>query len=85
MLLFQTSQFLTSSKQRNTYTGWQERETDHRNSLNEDKDINSLSSEKCTGSLKGKATNAYYLIVSEIGTLSPVKASFRNTSNCGIP
>jgi hypothetical protein len=48
MLLFQTSVFLTSSKQGNTQTGWQGRETDHKNSLNEDKEIHSLSSEKCT-------------------------------------
>jgi hypothetical protein len=49
----QVSLFLTSSKHGNVCTGWQEHETDHRNSLNEDKEINSLSSKKCTGSHRG--------------------------------
>jgi hypothetical protein len=40
MLLFQHSVFLTSSKHRNAHSGWQECETDHRNSLNVDKEIN---------------------------------------------
>jgi hypothetical protein len=40
MLLFQASLFLTSSKDRYTHSGWQECESDHRNSLNVDKQIN---------------------------------------------
>ena len=34
MLLFQASLFVTSSKDRNAHGGWQERESDYRNSLN---------------------------------------------------
>jgi hypothetical protein len=49
-MLFQASLFLNSSNHKNTHTGMQEPETDHRNSLNVDKEINSLSSEIYMGS-----------------------------------
>jgi hypothetical protein len=52
-VVIQASLFLTSSKQGKANTDWQECENDHRNSLNVDKEINSLSSEKCTGSHRG--------------------------------
>jgi hypothetical protein len=48
-VVIQASLFLTISKQGNAHTGWKERGTDHSNSLNVDKEINSLSYEKCTG------------------------------------
>jgi hypothetical protein len=40
MLLLQASWFLIPSKHRNAQSGCQERETDHRNSLNVGKEIN---------------------------------------------
>jgi hypothetical protein len=54
MLLFQASLLLTSSKQTNAHTRWQEHETDHRNSLTLDKQIHSLSSKKYTGHTGGR-------------------------------
>jgi hypothetical protein len=48
-LLFQAFVFLTLSKHTNTHTGWQEPQSDQKNSLHVAKEINSLSSEKYTG------------------------------------
>jgi hypothetical protein len=45
-LCFQASMFLTSSKHANPHTGWQEPQSDHKNSLHIDQEINSLWSKK---------------------------------------
>jgi hypothetical protein len=48
-LLFQAFVFLTSSKHKNPHTGWQEPQSDQKNSLYVNKEISSLWSQKYTG------------------------------------
>jgi hypothetical protein len=83
-LLFQASLFLTSSKHAKTHSGWQEPETDHRNSLNVDKLIHF----HLRNALDHTGDSQWMLSISQSVKLVPYlqwTASFRNTINYGVP
>jgi hypothetical protein len=74
-LLFWAFVFLTSSKHRNPHTGWQEPQSDQKSSLHVAKEINSLWSEKYRDTHRVYSMIAWYSLLSEIVTNSPVNSS----------
>lgn len=79
MLLFHAVVSLTASKHTNAHTGWGEPQTHHVNSLNVDKRINSISSQKYTGICRVYLMKTYYPLLSEIFASVQSSAPFSNT------
>jgi hypothetical protein len=83
-LCFQASVFLTSSKHANAHTGWQEPQSDHKNSLHVDKEIlfDLRNTPKHTG-----CSQVMLSIPWSMKLLPSLQwtAAFRNTRNYGIP